>query len=74
MDPRIDICMADDHPLYLKGVKDYLLNFNINVTVEAQNGKQLIDALNIPARSIHNPPLNNKHILQVRKNFKVGEN
>ena len=40
------IIIADDHPLILKGLKDFLLEKNFNVIASAKNGKEAFTLIN----------------------------
>ncbi|WP_299109107.1 response regulator transcription factor [uncultured Winogradskyella sp.] len=50
MDPKIII--ADDHPLVLKGLKDFLIEKNFNVLATAKNGKEALTLIKAHAPDI----------------------
>ena len=45
MNSKINILVADDHPVLLKGLKDELLNLNFNVLEGANNGAQALEII-----------------------------
>lgn len=52
MNSKVSIVIADDHPLLLNGLCDYLISKNYNVVATANNGKEAIDAI-----QLHHPDL-----------------
>ena len=45
MNSKINILVADDHPVLLKGLKDELLDLNFNVLEGANNGAQALEII-----------------------------
>jgi DNA-binding NarL/FixJ family response regulator len=58
------IIIADDHPLVLKGLKDFLIQKNFNVLASAKNGKEALSLL-----KVHRPDI---AILDIKMPFYSG--
>ena len=75
MKPKITICIADDHPVFLAGMKSIIsLERNLKILGSAENGKKAVELIleknpDIAILDIEMPEMNGFEVLtEIRKN------